>query len=150
MNSVVLDASFIVKLFVTEQGSNLAQAILEGYEEQKYRLLAPGHAFAEVGAVFCRKFKSGSITSEQLSRAVNSMTKRIELVSLDALLAPATQLAIATGVSVYDALYVVLAEVSGAVFLTADVKLATALKATPYASLILGIDESGLIFYGEP
>lgn len=150
MSSVVLDASFIVKLFVEEPASQLAQAVLEGYEAQGHRLIAPGHAFAEVCVVFCRKVKTGSMAREQLEAAISAMTRRIALVSLDRHLQRAAALTLETGVSLYDALYVVLAEQSGAVLLTADRKLTAALRETPYASLILAVDESGLIFYGEP
>lgn len=78
------------------------------------------------------------------------MKRRIALVPLDRHLHRAAGLTLETGVSLYDALYVVLAEQSGAVLLTADRKLTAALRETPYASLILAVDESGLIFYGEP
>lgn len=150
MSSVVLDASFIVKLLVDERGSNLAQAVLEGYEAVGDDLLAPSHALAEVGEVLCRKLKKGAISPTQFERALAVAARRIASRDLTPLLAAAAKAAIDHGVSVYDALYVVLAEQVGAILLTADRKLAEKLRSSRFASLILCVDESGLIFYGEP
>ncbi len=150
MSSVVLDASFIVKLFVEEGGSRLAQSVLEAYEADGHRLIAPAHAFAEVGAVFCRKMRLGAMGEQQFEAALSAMSRRIDLQAIDGLVVPAAKLALQVGVSLYDTLYLILAEKSGAVFLTADRKLCDAMKGTPYASLILAVDAAGLIFYGEP
>ncbi|MEI5663863.1 type II toxin-antitoxin system VapC family toxin [Bosea sp. CCNWLW174] len=150
MSSVVLDASFIVKLLVDESGSRLAQAVLEGYEAAGSVFLAPSHALAEIGEVLCRKLRKGSIESVQFERALDSATRRVASNDLTSLLAVAAKIAIDHGVSVYDALYVALADQAGALMLTADRKLAEKLRPTPFAPLILCVDESGLIFYGEP
>lgn len=150
MSSVVLDASFIVKLFVEESGSRLAQSVLEAYEAGGHRLIAPAHAFAEVGAVFCRKVRLGAMEERQFEAALSAMTKRIDLHAIDGLIGPAARLALQAGVSVYDTLYLVLAERAGAVFLTADRKLCEAMKESLYAPLILAVDAAGLISYGEP
>ncbi len=78
------------------------------------------------------------------------MARRIAVSSLDQLLEPAADLALSNRVSVYDALYVVLAHEAELIMLTCDLKLAAALRNSPYAKSILGVDESGVISYGEP
>ncbi len=150
MNSVVLDASFIIKLLIDEAGSTVAKAVFERYEESGYHLLAPGHAFAEVTEVLCRKRRRGAVTSQQLARALDFLARRIAVSSLDNLLEPAADLALSYRVSVYDALYVVLADETELMMLTCDLKLAAALRHSPDARSILGVDEGGVISYGEP
>lgn len=55
----------------------------------------------------------------------------------------------AHGVTIYDALYVALADREKALLLTSDLKLVARLSETPFRDLALGVGEAGLLYHGD-
>lgn len=102
---LVVDASVIVKLFVSEPDTLAASSAT-----QSDVLVTPAHGFAEVGEVLARKHRAGAVTAEQVAAALDAMPRRIAPMPLLAILRPAVDLSLETGASVYDCLYIALAQ----------------------------------------
>ena len=149
MSSVVLDASFIVKLLIQEPNSILCQAVFESYRGAKDEMLVPGHAAGEVLEVIRRKCSSGMATEKQLTRSVDVLRALARPVSVDELASRACAIALAEGLTIYDALYVALADRESAILLTCDIKLVEKLRASPFKDLLFGVGEAGFVYHGS-
>jgi predicted nucleic acid-binding protein len=147
MTRFVLDASFLVKLLVDEAGSAECRATVDRYPDAEF--LVPAHADAEVLEVLLRKARARQVTPDQLDAAVAALPRLADPVPLAELTAPALAVARRLGVSMYDALYVALADAWGAVLLTADIRLVERLRGTPFADLALGFAEGRIVYFGE-
>jgi predicted nucleic acid-binding protein len=148
MSNVVLDASFLVKLLVEEPGSRLGKATFEAYEHAGTAFLVPGHAYAEVLEVIRRKFNKGMVTPVQMRRAAKILPTLANAVPLSGLLVSGYSVALDLGITIYDALYVALADRGSSILLTSDIKLVERLRNTPYEDLAIGVGETGLVYYG--
>jgi predicted nucleic acid-binding protein len=137
MNSVVLDASFIVKLVAEEPGSQRCWETLEELDDAER--LVPAHATAEVVEVVRRKLRRGMIARAQFDDAVSFILGVARPVPLQDLVRPAADMALERGITVYDALYIALAIRAEALLLTADLKLVDRLRGTPLEPVVLGV-----------
>jgi predicted nucleic acid-binding protein len=125
----IVDASVAVKWFLPEAHKENAERLLREYLSDVAELAAPDLLIAEVGNIFWKRCsKRGDITMTQASESYR------HLLSLDIPLHPssqlasaALQLAITEGRSMYDMLYLALAEQNGCRLITADEKLLNAL-----------------------
>ena len=139
---LVVDASVIVKIFVDEPDSHLAEK-LYGAET---RLAVPAHAFAEAAEVVSRKMRAGYVDDSQMIKIVGAFEQDFEVIPLEGHLPDAIRLSNESGASVYDCLYVVLAATLQCAFVTADRKLIAKMTTTRYAPLMRGLDS----FTGSP
>lgn len=121
----VFDASVLVRAVVPLEESALGwvrRAI-----GQEVSVAVPALIFAEVGNALSTYVREATITLDgALKRLAFILRMPLEIRQLEDLLEPAVGLAIARGLSVYDACYAVLAEAEGALLVTADRRLATA------------------------
>ncbi len=120
-DEVVLDASVAIKVFLDEEGSAEARALVASGA----RFIAPGLVLVEIASVLLRRLRRREVTPafaaavlqraptlfDELAR-VESLTKRAFVIAADHQL------------SAYDALYVVLAEERNWPLATADLRLA--------------------------
>ncbi|MBL8226564.1 MAG: type II toxin-antitoxin system VapC family toxin [Chromatiales bacterium] len=115
----VVDASIAAKWVVAEAGSDAARRVLEGPGP----LIAPDLLVAEVGNVLWKKVTRRAITRRHAQEAIIWLPELFDRLFDSAALAPrALELAVGHGATVYDSLYVALAEAAGreAVLVTAD------------------------------
>jgi predicted nucleic acid-binding protein len=121
----VFDASVLVRAVVPLEESALGwvrRAI-----GQEVSVAVPALIFAEVGNALNTYVREATITLDgALKRLAFILRMPLEIRQLEDLLEPAVGLAIARGLSVHDACYAVLAEAEGALLVTADRRLATA------------------------
>lgn len=133
MNTLVVDASIAAKWVLPPRGETLvpeALRLLDRYVQGQAKFLVPDLFWAEFGNVLWRAVRERRLTSAIAIQAVNVMRNRgFPSVPSERLLPEAVQVAISTGRTVYDCLYVALAVASKAEFVTADEKLANALAA---------------------
>lgn len=118
----VVDASVAAKWVVAEVGSDAARRVLEGPGP----LIAPDLLVAEVGNVLWKKVTRKAMTRRHAQEAMVWLPELFDRLFDSAALAPrALEIAIAHGATVYDSLYVALAEAAGsdAVLVTADAGL---------------------------
>ncbi|HEY2707696.1 MAG TPA: type II toxin-antitoxin system VapC family toxin [Caulobacteraceae bacterium] len=119
-DEAVLDASVAAKVFIEEEGSAEASAyVLSGV-----RFIAPELVLIEVANVVLKRFRRGELprmVADHVARASRTMFD--ELVPADKLVPRAFELAADHGLSVYDSMYVALAEARHRRLVTADARL---------------------------
>jgi predicted nucleic acid-binding protein len=127
VKSFVVDASVGAKWFLPAAGEPLAaeaQALLDHYTLGRVRLLVPDFFWAELGNVLWKAVGRSRITEQQAESSI-AQARQLGLLMLPALdlLVEALRVALSSGRSVYDSIYVATA-ISGRVqLLTADERL---------------------------
>jgi predicted nucleic acid-binding protein len=135
---VVVDAAVAVKWFVPEIHATEAARLLEPGHE----LLAPDLLMPEVGNVLWKKVRRGELLSEEARQVLRGLSAvPLEVHSSSRLLPAALEIAVATGRTVYDSLYLALAEGSRCRLVTADRRLVNALAAGPLSHRLLWIGD---------
>ncbi len=126
MKVVVVDASVAVKWFIPEDGAAEADALLA----QRTPLIAPALLWIEVASVLWKLARRGALPPEA-AEGVLAASQRypVEIVDTAPLLGEALRLALATGATVYDALYLAAAIAHDGTLVTADQRLADVIKA---------------------
>lgn len=106
MSVFVVDASLVVKWFVPEVHSEAARRWLDASHDY----IAPDLVFPESGNAIWKKIRRGELSKDEGQQLVGDISVvGVEAVSMRALLPDAHALAVATGVTVYDAMYLTLA-----------------------------------------
>jgi predicted nucleic acid-binding protein len=124
----VVDASVVVKWFVPEIHSDAARRLLT----LPHAYVAPDLLFAETANTIWKKIRRKELSAEDGQRLVADIEKiAIETVSCRALAEDAHKLAVATGRTAYDAMYLALAVRLDTRLLTADDRLEAALRGVP-------------------
>jgi len=125
---VVVDASVVLQWFVPERDAAAATRLLDGDHE----FIAPDLLFAEVANALSKKVRRRELTREQAQRLAGDLAGiAVETVPCRALAADALAIAQAAGITVYDALYLVLAVRIDSWLVTADERLHDAVAALP-------------------
>ena len=140
MKQAVVDASVASKWIVPEPHSENAESLLAGGTV----LLAPAHWAAELAtALWAKSAIHGAITRQQtIERVAWIASLEIDVVPLDRLILPATDIAFDLHATAYETLYLALAEQSGAPLVTADRKLFDRAKASSrFAELIVWVGD---------
>lgn len=131
---IVIDNSVAVKWVVAEEGSDAATAL---YGED---LTAPDLLAIEFANVLRTKVAKSEILPQQARHALQFLG--LPLPSLEPsppLIARALDIAIDLGHSVYDCVYLALAERNEAQLVTADRRMVLRVQGTPYATLVRGL-----------
>jgi predicted nucleic acid-binding protein len=126
--NLVIDASVLIKFYVPEILSDRAERLLASVEKKEIDLLAPDLIYPEAGNILWKKQRLKELTRpevEQITDAILWLPFKIEVSK--SLLPVAVDIAIAYGMTVYDALYLSLAKVYETTMITADRKLVEAL-----------------------
>ena len=134
---VVVDASVAVKWFVPENDSAEALRLLDA----RFRRHIPVLLHTEVGQTIWKKIYLQKEIEAADSRSIlrGLMAAALELHAVTPLLEPAFDIALATGRTVYDSIYLALATALGCKFVTADQKLHNALRNGPFAADVLWV-----------
>jgi Predicted nucleic acid-binding protein, contains PIN domain len=128
MNALVVDASVVMKWFIPEVGSPAARELLA----EDHAFYAPDFLFAEAGNVIWKKVGRGEVSANEATDLIADICRLpIHAISVCSLAADALQVAIATGLTVYDALYLVLAVQLKSHLITADQRFFCSIAATP-------------------
>jgi predicted nucleic acid-binding protein len=127
----VIDASVVIKWFVPEVHSDAARRLLAG----PHQYLAPDLLFAEAGNAIWKKVRRRELAADEAQRLVNDLaTAAVDIISTRVLVSDAAALAVTTGVTVYDALYLALAVRLKTQVVTADDRFSKALAPYPMAA----------------
>lgn len=138
MKAAVVDASVAAKWVVEERDSTEA-ALLLAYDA----LYAPDHWRAEAVNVLWSKAFRGDLTEAEAKERVSVlMTAPITETPVATLMIRAFEIAVLRMVTVYDALYVALAEQRGVPLVTADERLVRRMAGDPgLGRLVVGVKE---------
>ena len=128
MKVFVVDASLVVKWFVPEVNSEAARQWLGAPHDY----VAPDLVFPEAANAMWKKVRRGELTREDARDLVHDMSAAgFEAVATRALVSDAHALAVATGLTVYDATYLTLAIRLETQVITGDDKFARKVAGHP-------------------
>jgi len=117
----VVDASLVIKWFVPEVHSEAARRWLDA----RHDYIAPDLLFPETGNTIWKKVRRGELTSGEGQRLVADLSAvAVEAVAMRRLMPDAHGLALRTGITVYDAIYLALAVRLETQLITADDRFA--------------------------
>src|SRR3954470_20737200 len=127
--TLVIDASVVIKWYVTESDSDSAARLLDVEEN----FLVPDLLFAECASILAKLVRRGTLTPERALIIVHAIMDGPFMIVPNSRIADDAlklELSTSTGVSAYDASYVALADLFNTRCITADRKLADKLRAT--------------------
>jgi len=128
VSPVVLDASTVAAALLQEKHAVAAQTLLTSGRE----LRAPDLVHAEVANVIWKRQRRREIDQAEATQLLTDfLSLPLQITPSEGLAAAALQLAMRTGRTVYDCLYLALAMESGAVMVTCDQRLVNALAGGP-------------------
>ena len=138
MKTCVVDASVIAAAFFQEEhAAKASDLLLSGCE-----LHAPDLLYAETANVICKRHARREITPDEATALANDLLRLpIQIAPCGELVRPALALALQTGRSAYDCIYVALAVERKSVLVSGDQRLLNSLKNTPVAKHILWIGD---------
>lgn len=133
----VLDASVVVKCFITEPGSPHARSFVGAGR----RLIAPDLIFAEAASVAVKRVARGDIDRRLADDMVASLSQLVDQVfAIEALIVRAKDIAFDCRTSLYDAVYLALADMRDCRLITADEKLVRAVGNSTLAARVVRLD----------
>lgn len=144
--SLVLDTSVAIKWHIQEQGHELALDLLAAVGDGDIELLAPTTIAPEFfNALWQQHRRSGMPLDRVRSIWEDFYDAPVTLFGIESLVSYAVEISLNSGTIIYDALFLALAEDTGAVMVTADDKLLRALDGTEYARLARPISEANAL-----
>jgi len=139
LTPLVVDASIAFKWYVEEPWSDAARRLLSGG-----RLIVPQLFFLETSNILRRRCERREMSADDARATADSMAELpLEVWPDHRLVRPALDLALDFRISVYDAVYVVLAVRLQGRVVTADRRLVNALQGGALAAHVLGVEELG-------
>ena len=130
--------------YLPEEGHEEAVKLLEAEESGVAELLAPGSILPEGFNAIAQQRKRGSLDREDANEAWERLLRApLYTYATEDLIEQAAGISWETGVVVYDALFLALAEEGEAIMVTADKKLLRTLEGTKYASLASPLERIG-------
>ncbi|MBE9168017.1 type II toxin-antitoxin system VapC family toxin [Pleurocapsales cyanobacterium LEGE 06147] len=128
---LVIDSSVVAKWFFLETLSDRAIAVRQDWESSTVNLIAPDLMLVEVGNIIWKKQRLGLITEQEgIGTLTDLLALKIFTVEPQVILPRAYGLAKLFDRTVYDGLYLALAEESEASFVTADLRLCNAVRSS--------------------
>lgn len=131
-----VDASWVIKCLVPEEGSELALKLYQQWRKQSVQLISPYLLEYEIGSVLRQKILRKLLLSEDLF-LINDLYKRMEIQLLHTKDLILESVSIATSLeqaSTYDTSYLLLAKAHHVDFITADLRFCKA--ASPLFSFV--------------
>lgn len=145
-----MDTSVALKVYLEEDLAEEAQRVLDAGLDGSAELLAPSLILPEFRHALTRRVRREEVTASDAQDMWESFGNwPLDFFEIGPLVPRAAEISGETGCTVYDAIFVALAELEEIVVLTADRKLTTALDGTPFASLLRSLDEVGELLKGS-
>ena len=139
MRLAVIDASVAAAWVMRDEGHREATALLESYQSEELRFLAPSLWQYEVASALRKAVASGRASPDEGFTSLELLLGvQIEFTPLDQLAPRCWEIALTRGLSIYDASYVALAEARACEFYTRDIRLAKATRDLVPVQLIRG------------
>jgi predicted nucleic acid-binding protein len=134
---LVVDASVAAKWVLTEDDSRMARRVVE-----QARLLAPDLLWAELGSLLWRRHRVGELSASEAREMLLTLRAfPIRTYAMFPLLPLALEIALTLGHSVYDCVYLALADHEDCRVVTADRRLQNAVSSGPLAQSVMQMAE---------
>jgi predicted nucleic acid-binding protein len=139
MKACVIDASVVAAAFFQEEHAEAAQTLLAADRD----LLAPDLVYAEFANVVWKRCRRGEIDDAEAAQlAADVLRLPLQITPAGELAVPALQLALKTGRTVYNCLYLSLAVKTRSIMMCADLRLVNALAGSPLEKHIAWIGQA--------
>lgn len=132
---IVLDASVALKWYVQEEDTDKALEILHAHVQENLELNFPDLVFYEIANAVRYSPSKNPKDIEDILKSFGALRVNVVIPTVD-MLAEAGSIAFRHGISVYDAIYVALANELGCEFVTADEKLFRKIRSLKCARLL--------------
>lgn len=133
MKSLIIDASVAIKWFIPEEGSDAATRFFS----KRYQMLAPDLITSEIGNIIWKIQRRGLLNTEEAYQVMDDfLSMPIEIYDSQHLINSALEIAIETGRTVYDSVYLALAIRIGGIMVTADKRLVNGLENTQWQPFV--------------
>jgi predicted nucleic acid-binding protein len=133
VSAYILDASVAAKWFLPASGETLVEdslRLFDGFAQGRIHLSVPDLFWPELGNILWKAVRVGRMSPEAVEETLRSLSElNIPTSPSRPLLPDALLIAVKFQRTVYDAIYVALAVVSGRSLVTADAELANSLAA---------------------
>lgn len=130
MNKVI-DASVLIKFYVPEILFDRAEVLFGRAEKGEILLIAPDLIYPETGNILWKKHRLKELTATEVKEIIEGIESiPIKIEPSKPLLRLAVDLAVVYNITVYDALYLAIAQIYESKVITADKKLTNVLKNT--------------------
>lgn len=136
----VVDASVGIKLFVAEELSEHVQGLFRGsFADSDASIHVPDLFYAECANILWKKARKAEFpSSHALKWIAHLKVLAVHPTPTAELVERALEIALEFNISAYDACYVALAEMVNAPLVTADSRLASALRGSGCAVVVVG------------
>ena len=130
MNKVI-DASVLIKFYLPEVLCDRAEDLFGRAEKGEISLIAPDLIYPETGNILWKKHRLKELTAPEVNEIIESIESiPIRIEPSKPLLKLAVDLAVVYNITVYDALYLAIAQIYESIVITADKKLTNVLRNT--------------------
>ena len=125
MNAGVIDTSVLVQFVLPEEHSDTVHRLIVLHQSSALRLIAPNYVLVESANVLWKHVSRNDLSIQDATSRLQLLRQTgVALVSNSELLHDALRFAISTGITVYDALFAVLAQREEIPLITSDRPLA--------------------------
>ena len=141
---LVLDTSVAVKWYLPEDLREEALELAARMGAGEVELFAPSTIGPELFNALFQQHRRGYLSLDEVREFFSSFAEApISVFEIDPLTPRAVEIAVGSGVIVYDALFMALAEDTGTVMATADGRLLRSLEGTSFAHLVYSLSNIG-------
>lgn len=135
--NLVIDASVVIKLYIPEILSDKSEEVMSRVADGKLMLWAPDLLYPETGNILWRKQRLHELTLAEVEEIVDAITYLpIRIEQSRPVMPLAVTIAMHSGITVYDAMYVAVARIYETRMITADRKLVDALAKTEFKQYV--------------
>ncbi len=135
-----------LKVYLEEDLAEVAQRVLDAGRDGDAELTAPTLILLEFRHALTRRVRREEIAASDAQEMWESFGDwPLDYYEIGPLVPRAAEISEESGCTIYDAIFIALAEAEELVVLTADGKLIKALDGTGFASLLWSLDEVGVL-----
>lgn len=135
--NLVIDASVVIKFYIPEILSDNSEDVISRAASSELMLWAPDLLYPETGNILWKKHRLHELTSAEVEAIVDAITSLpIRIEQSKQIMPVAVSIAVHSGITVYDAMYIAVAKIYETRMITADRKLVEALAKTDFKKYV--------------